>query len=57
MIKLEFTLEEINKVLSGLLELPAKTSMNLYLRLQQEAQKQVDELEKKETKSKKTDGN
>jgi len=55
MIKLEFTLEEINKVLSGLLELPAKISMDLYLRLQQEAQKQINELEKKETKSK--DGN
>ena len=42
MIKLEFTLEEINKVLTGLLELPAKTSMELYLRLQKEAQIQVD---------------
>jgi len=46
MIKLEFTLEEINKVLSGLLELPAKISMDLYLRLQKEAQTQVDKAEK-----------
>jgi len=47
MIKLEFTLEEINKVLSGLLELPAKISMELYLRLQKEAQMQINETEKK----------
>ena len=50
MIKLEFTLEEINKVLSGLLELPAKISMDLYLRLQKEAQMQVNKSEKKEEK-------
>jgi len=53
MIKLEFTLEEINKVLSGLLELPAKISMELYLKIQKDAQYQVNLFDNKKSVVKK----
>ncbi|MFZ4545869.1 MAG: hypothetical protein ACOYN4_00460 [Bacteroidales bacterium] len=46
MIKLELTVEEINLVLAGLQELPAKTSMQLIIKLQTEGQKQFEEQQK-----------
>lgn len=49
MIVLKFSVEEVNLILSGLLELPARASMELILRLEKEAQKQVEE-EKAEAK-------
>jgi len=53
MIKLELTVEEINIVLKGLQELPAKESFGLIIKLQLEGQKQFEEQNKAElTKAK-----
>lgn len=46
MIELEFTIEEVNLILHGLQELPAKYSFQLLLKIQAEAQKQIDEQQK-----------
>lgn len=40
-IKFELTVDEVNLVFAGLGELPAKVSMNLIAKLQQQAQTQV----------------
>ena len=40
-IRLEFSLEEINVILQGLGEIPAKLSMNLIQRIQDEATEQL----------------
>ena len=40
-IKISLTLDEVNTVLNGLGELPAKTSMPVIHRIQQQAQPQV----------------
>lgn len=47
MIELSLTVEEINLVLKGLNELPAKESLFLILKLQNEGQRQFDEQNKK----------
>lgn len=47
MIKLELTVEEINLILTGLQELPAKQSLQLILKVQSEGQKQFEEQNKK----------
>jgi hypothetical protein len=41
MITLELEVEEVNAVLAGLGELPAKTSMGLIQKIQQQAQPQL----------------
>ena len=38
---LELTLDEINIILAGLGELPAKQSINLIIKIQQQAQAQI----------------
>ena len=43
MIKLELTVEEVNGVLAGLGELPAKASMGLIQKIQQQASPQLSE--------------
>lgn len=50
MIKLELTIEEVNLILMGLQELPAKISMQLLLKLQSEGQKQFDQQNKDKMK-------
>lgn len=40
-IKLEFSVEEVNLILQGLGEIPAKLSMNLIQRIQDEASEQL----------------
>lgn len=50
MIKLEFTVEEVNLILAGLQELPAKLSLQLIIKLQKEAQKQFEEQTAKKPK-------
>lgn len=40
-IKLDLSLQEINVILGGLGELPAKTSMGVIQKIQQQAQPQV----------------
>jgi hypothetical protein len=51
MIKLELTIEEVNLILVGLQELPAKLSLQLILKLQNEGQKQFDEQNKQKVES------
>ena len=46
MIEFKLTVEEANLILSALQELPAKTSMQLILKIQNEGQKQFEEQEK-----------
>jgi hypothetical protein len=46
MIKFELTIEEVNLILSGLQELPAKLSLQLILKLQAGGQKQLEEQNK-----------
>lgn len=48
MIQLKLTVEEVNLILAGLQELPAKMSMQLILKLQSEGQKQFEEQLKNE---------
>ncbi len=50
MLHFDLTVEEINLILSGLQELPAKVSMPLILKLQAEGQKQFEEQNKPEMK-------
>lgn len=50
MIELKLTVEEINLVLAGLQELPARVSMQLILKLQSEGQKQFEKQQEKEVK-------
>lgn len=45
MIKLELTLEEINKILAGLGEMPAKASIELIMKIRAEASSQLSENE------------
>lgn len=40
-IKLEFSVEEVNLIIQGLGEIPAKLSMNLIQRIQDEATEQL----------------
>lgn len=47
MIKLELTPEKVNLILKGLLELPAKLSIDLILELDGEAKRQIIEEKKK----------
>lgn len=42
MITLNLTVEEVNLILAGLHELPAKVSINLIMKLQAEGQKQFE---------------
>ena len=51
MIELKLTVDEINLVLRGLNELPAKESLLLILKLQNEGQKQFDEQNKQPTQN------
>ena len=46
MVEFKLSIEEINLVLKGLLELPAKDSMKLILKVEQEARKKLNELDK-----------
>lgn len=46
-IKLELTSEKVNLILKGLLELPAKFSLDLILELDEEIKKQLEENDKK----------
>ena len=46
MVEFKLSIEEINLVLKGLLELPAKDSMKLILKVEQEAIKMLNELDK-----------
>lgn len=46
-IKLEISVEELNIILEGLLELQGKKSINLIGKLKNEGQKQFDEFNKK----------
>lgn len=46
MITLDLTVEEVNIILSALQELPAKLSMQLIIKLQQEGQRQFEEQQK-----------
>jgi len=46
MIKLEFTPEKVNLILKGLLELPAKDSIDLIIEIQSNAQSQINESKK-----------
>lgn len=48
MIKLELTLEDINRILAGLGELPAKASIDTILRIRSQAGPQVQELQNEE---------
>lgn len=41
MVKLELTTDEVNIILAGLGELPAKHSINLLIKVQQQAQEQL----------------
>jgi len=50
MIKFELTTEEVNLILTGLQELPAKVSMQLIIKLHHEGQKQFEEQNKQELK-------
>ena len=50
MIKLELTPEKVNLILKGLLELPAKLSIDLILELDAEAKKQIENNNIKEKK-------
>ena len=40
-MKFEFSVDEINIILQGLAELPAKLSMNIIARIQEDAAKQM----------------
>ena len=40
-MKFEFSVDEINIILQGLAELPAKHSMNIIARIQEDASKQM----------------
>lgn len=42
-VKLELTIEELNKILMGLGELKASQSIELILKIQEEAKKQLQE--------------
>jgi hypothetical protein len=53
MIELKLTIEEVNLILVGLHELPAKVSMQLILKLQSEGQRQFEEQQKKEVEKQK----
>lgn len=46
MIELKLTVDEVNLILNGLEELPAKKSMLLILKIKLEGQKQFDEQNK-----------
>ena len=48
-MNLELTLEEANLVLAGLLELPAKMSMQLIQKIHQQAQEQQADVEVEES--------
>ena len=48
-MNLELTIEEANLVLAGLLELPAKVSMQLIQKIHQQAQEQHAEVEVEES--------
>lgn len=50
MIKFELTTEEVNLILTGLQELPAKVSMQLIIKLQSEGQRQFEEQNKPDLK-------
>ena len=47
-MNLELTIEEANLVLAGLLELPAKMSMQLIQKIHQQAQEQQADIEESE---------
>jgi hypothetical protein len=52
MIKFEFTVDEVNLILSALQELPAKLSMQLIIKLKEDGQKQITEKENADNKEK-----
>lgn len=58
LIGFNFTIQETNTVIKGLLELPAKESMNLILKIQNTAQQKINELNAGKTnlKVEKNDG-
>ena len=45
-IELKLTVEEVNVLLTGLLELPAKTSIKLIAKIENDARSQIDEANK-----------
>lgn len=49
-IKLELTIEEVNLILSALMELPYKTSATLVAKIKTDGDKQFEEQQKKELK-------
>jgi len=51
-VKLELTKEEYNLIIAGLMELPAKKSMEFVLRLDQGVKEQLAEAEKNKLKAK-----
>ena len=53
MIDLKLTEKEFNLIMGGLMELPAKMSMQLVIKLDEVVKKQVDELEKEKKAPKK----
>ena len=48
--KFEFTEKEINLILTGLAELPAKMSIEMILKIKQNAKVQIDEFEQTKIK-------